>query len=285
MRLKNATVAAMCAALILGTWALLSAQGPTQLPLEPVRERGQSVTPAYEGWYKNPDGTFTLLVGYFNRNRAETLEIPVGPNNRIEPGGPDQGQPTHFLTRRNWGVFTIVVPADFGTRQLTWTLVSNGETIAIPLSLNPSYEVQPFKDPAMGNLPPVLRFQESGPELTGPPQGIAASYTARAGRPTPLSFWASDDSEQRQPESGSQAAGRGRAAAVTVFLSKYRGPGEVTFDNPRPRVDDGLARVSATFDAPGEYIVRVQANDSTGDGGGGFQCCWTNAHVRVTVTP
>jgi hypothetical protein len=29
----------------------------------------------------------------------------------------------------------------------------------------------------------------------------------------------------------------------------------------------------------------VQANDSTGEGGGGFQCCWTNAHVKVTVKP
>ena len=82
-----------------------------------------------------PDGTFTLLIGYFNRNRAETLEIPVGPNNRIEPGGPDYGQPTYFLPRRQWGVFTIVVPKDFGTKKLTWTIVANGETTEIPLSL------------------------------------------------------------------------------------------------------------------------------------------------------
>jgi hypothetical protein len=66
-------------------------QGQTQLPLEPIRDRGQAVTPAYEGWFKNPDGTFSLLVGYFNRNRTEILDIPVGPNNRIEPGGPDRG--------------------------------------------------------------------------------------------------------------------------------------------------------------------------------------------------
>jgi hypothetical protein len=36
---------------------------------------------------------------------------------------------------------------------------------------------------------------------------------------------------------------------------------------------------------PGEYILRAQANDATGDGGGGFQCCWTNVHVKVTVSP
>jgi hypothetical protein len=36
---------------------------------------------------------------------------------------------------------------------------------------------------------------------------------------------------------------------------------------------------------PGEYILRGQSNDASGDGGGGFQCCWTNVHVKVTVTP
>src|SRR5262245_34486351 len=81
-----------------------------QLPPEPIKDSGQSITGAFEGWYQNPDGTFTLLMGYMNRNGKETLDIPVGPNNRIEPGGPDQGQPTYFLPRRQWGVFTITVP-------------------------------------------------------------------------------------------------------------------------------------------------------------------------------
>ncbi len=75
---------------------------------------------------------YTLLVGYFNRNLKETLDIPVGPNNRIEPGGPDQGQPTHFLPRRQWGVFTIKVPKDFGDKRLTWTIVANGQTTIDP---------------------------------------------------------------------------------------------------------------------------------------------------------
>src|SRR5262245_29387952 len=91
-----------------------------QLPLEPIKDNGQSVTAAYEGWYRNADGSFTLLIGYFNRNRQQTLDIPVGPNNHVDPGGPDQGQPTHFLPRRQWGVFTITVPKDFGEKKLTW---------------------------------------------------------------------------------------------------------------------------------------------------------------------
>ena len=115
--------------------AISAAVGVTlraQLPLEPLRESGQSVTPAYEGWYRNDDGSITLLVGYFNRNLKQEVDIPVGPANHIDPGGPDRGQPTHFLTRRQWGMFTIVVPRDFPEKQLTWTLASNGRTTSVP---------------------------------------------------------------------------------------------------------------------------------------------------------
>src|SRR6185503_9373782 len=109
-------------------------QTPSPLPLtSSVRERGSSVTPAYEGWYFEKDGSVRLLVGYFNRNTKQEFDIPVGPNNRIEPGGPDMGQPTHFGTGRGWGVFSIAVPKDFGTKKLTWTLVANGYTNAITL--------------------------------------------------------------------------------------------------------------------------------------------------------
>src|SRR5579859_1030911 len=66
------------------------------LPLDPAHDRGASITPAYEGWFQNQDGSFSLLVGYFNRNTKEPIDIPVGPNNKVEPGDPDQGQPTHF---------------------------------------------------------------------------------------------------------------------------------------------------------------------------------------------
>jgi len=114
------------------------------LPLEPSRESGNSVTGAFEGWFPNPDGTFSLLLGYYNRNRQQEVDIPIGPNNRIEPGGPDRGQPTHFLVGRGWGMFAVKVPADFGDNKITWTLVANGKSTAIPASLKPDYEVSPF---------------------------------------------------------------------------------------------------------------------------------------------
>ena len=147
-------------------------QAPAPLPLGPARERGASITPAFEGWYQNADGTYTLLVGYFNRNSKETLEIPVGPNNRIEPGPVDQGQPTYFQTGRQWGVFAIKVPRDFGTKALTWTITSNGESQSIPLTLNKNYPIEPFEEKGMGNKPPVFTF--SGATFTGPPAAVAA---------------------------------------------------------------------------------------------------------------
>src|SRR5438270_5624635 len=81
--------------------AVVVVRGQT-LPHEPPHEAGASITGALEGWFKNPDGTFTLLLGYYNRNRLQDVDVPVGPNNRIEPGGPDRGQPTHFMPGRNW---------------------------------------------------------------------------------------------------------------------------------------------------------------------------------------
>ena len=111
---------------------------------EPRRDFGTSVTGAFEGWFANPDGSRTFLVGYLNRNAAQALDIPIGPDNRIEPGGPDLGQPTHFLPGRRHGMFTWTVPKDFTPEQrLTWTIVANGQTTSIPLRLQPGLSCQP----------------------------------------------------------------------------------------------------------------------------------------------
>lgn len=260
---------------------VLAGQVPAQLPLEPVRDSGASVTGAFEGWYKNTDGSISILVGYFNRNQKQTLDIPVGPDNHIDPGGPDQGQPTHFLPRRQWGVFTVNVPKDFGNKRLTWTITANGQTTTIPLHTDPLYVVEPFEDAGVGNTPPVLRFQPGAMPFTGPPRGIAATFSVKSGDALPLTVWITDDGKQA-PEARPR-----QGPPANVVWSQFRGPGSVTFENPRPTVDpkDGKASTTATFSMPGEYILRAQSNDASGDGGGGFQCCWTNAHVKVTVSP
>jgi hypothetical protein len=263
-------------------------QTPSALPLShAIRERGSSVTGAFEGWYRDAGGATRLLVGYFNRNTDQEFDIPIGPDNRIEPGGPDQGQPTHFMTARQWGVFTITVPPDFGSGKLAWTIVSNGFTNTITLHTRPEWIVEPFED-AQKNTPPVPRSEGGGPSFTGPPTTVAARYTATAGEPLAVSAWIADEGPRLNVVPPASAKGR-RAGPepppLAVGWSKFRGPGEVKFDNPKPPIDteDGRSTVTATFGAPGDYVIRGEATDSSGPGGGGFQCCWSTVHVGVTV--
>ena len=71
MNLRTHLTTIACAALLGGVLAAAQQAPPagTPLPLEPSKERGSSITPAYEGWFANPDGSFSILLGYFNRNR------------------------------------------------------------------------------------------------------------------------------------------------------------------------------------------------------------------------
>ena len=131
MTMKSLLLVAGTLATVFVSWNLATAQ-ETRIDAPLPHAVGQSVSPSFEGWYPNADGSFSMVFGYFNRNYDESLDIPVGPNNKLEPGPADQGQPTHFLPRRQTGVFAIVVPSDFGEQELTWSLTAYGETIAIP---------------------------------------------------------------------------------------------------------------------------------------------------------
>jgi hypothetical protein len=286
MQVNQWKMAAACAAIVLISATLLAAE---QLAIEPKHDSGQGVTGAFEGWYKNPDGTFNILIGYYNRNLKQDLDIPVGPNNKIEPGGPDQGQPTHFLPGRQWGVFTITVPKDFGDKKLTWTLTANGKTNFIPVHIDPLWVVAPFVD-AEDNTPPFISFDEGASTLQGPPHGFAKSLTATVGEPLPLAVWVSDDAKVPV---GALSAPKSPAAVIT--WTKFRGPGTVTFAKDKPPAEKtewkapptanfmGKATTTATFSEPGDYIIEVAANDWSGEGGRGFQCCWTSAQVKVNV--
>ncbi len=260
------------------------------LPLDAPRASGTSVTGAFEGWFKNPDGSFSLLLGYYNRNRQQEVDVPIGPENRIEPGGPDRGQPTHFLPGRGWGLFSIKVPADFADSKITWTIVAHGQTTVIPASLKPDYEISPFVEAAVGNTPPILGFEEKGSSVQGP-LGLTTARTAKVGSPLTLTVWVSDDAKFT---SSSGAQPKNATAPVTIRWIKYRGPGTVTFANSQPDVEkldransavafSGKATTTVTFSEPGDYVLHVTANDYSGEGGAGFQCCWTNGQVTVTV--
>jgi hypothetical protein len=271
---------------------------------------GASVTPALEGWIKNPDGTTTILVGYMNRNQNQTFDVPLGSNNSIEPGGPDFGQPTHFEIGRNYGVFSVTVPKDFGTKRLTYTISVNNQPQTITLGLSPGYQIEPYLRSDTGNTPPVVKLDPMGPEFKGPPHGPAKTLSATVGQPLTLTLYATDKGNTiSQQEDGAAPAapaaaargGRGaRQAPIQVTWLKHRGPAGNTlkFDPPTPMVVadaeavklfekpgdyTGKATTTVTFTEAGEYWLRAQVNDATGNGGGGEQCCWSNVLVKVTV--
>ena len=242
---------------------------------------GQSVSASFEGWYPNQEGTRSLVFGYFNRNYDEHLDLPVGPENRFEPGPADRGQPTHFYPRRQTGVFAVVVPADFGDQQLTWTLTAHGVTIAIPGHLRPEWIITALEEVTSGNTPPVIRFGGPDAEPGQGPLGIrSAALTATVGVPTTVTVWATDDGIRK-------ARAAGRPSRSGVVWSTYRGAGSVSFDETTPAIEDGKAVTTVTFSEPGEYVLRVLAWDDSGGQSaimaGGFFCCWTNGFVTVQV--
>lgn len=256
-----------------------------QIPLGANSARGLTVTPAFEGWYRNADGTFTISFGYFNRNFDEILDIPLGPDNRIEPARFDGAQPTHFAPRRHWGVFAVQVPATFGEREeIVWTLRNHGKTFTIPASLHPSWEIDALAGEAgSGNTPPVLRFAPDGPEGQGPAGIHGPALRVPVGRPLAISVWAQDDGRA----SGSVVGGGREAVPVSLTWFKHQGPGDVTFSVATAQVEvaGGSMTTMATFSAPGQYLLRVRANDASGvESAGHAQCCWTNGFVQVTVT-
>ena len=252
---------------------------------------GQNIAPAYEGWEKNADGSFNLVFGYFNRNWEEEIDAPVGPGNTIEPGGPDRGQPTRFLPRRNRFVFRVRVPADFGTRELVWTLTTNGKTERAYATLKPDYYIDDDVIMAnngaagMGGADPALKGNKA-PVLTveGP-----ATRTAKVGEVVTLSATASDDRIPRprpMPPLNPGIASRftvDSATGLRLSWFVYRGKGKVSFDPTQTKVwedtrdnanspwsygwrtppvpTDGRWVVRATFSEPGTYVLRCQAHD------------------------
>jgi len=253
-----------------------------QLPLAATPKSGSTVNPVFEGWYPNPDGTKSISFGYFNRNSDEALDVPIGADNSIAPGEANQGQPTHFEPRRHWGVFAVKVPANFD-KEVVWTLKIRGQTFAIPGYLHPNWQIDALEGEAgSGNTPPVLKFAANGPEGNGPFGITSGPLTATVGKPIEISVWAKDDGKS----SGSVASAGRAAVPVSIAWFLHQGPGKVTFSAPTARIPTtgGNASTTATFNEPGNFVLRVRANDASGVAGAGHsQCCWSNGFVKVTV--
>ena len=246
-------------------------QLPTAIP-QTKFVSGQDVQPYFEGWIKNADGSFDMVFGYFNRNWEENLVIPAGPDNTIEPGGPDRGQPTFFLPRRQGWVYRVRVPANFGKQVVTWTIKANGRTQKAYGELLPVEEITERIIMTRGNLnrgdadpnkPPSVAIAAIDGASVGTPVTLTANVTDD-GLPKPRvavarpNTTASDGTIRAQANSSGGARPRG----LNVTWLQLRGPAKVTFEPAGSiLVNAGKAQTTARFPEPGTYVLRATASD------------------------
>ena len=247
-------------------------QLPTELP-QTKFSSGQDVAPYFEGWIRNADGTFDLVFGYFNRNWEEEPAIPPGPENSVEPGGPDRGQPTFFLPRRQGWVFRVRVPANFGKQVVTWTVTANGKTEKAYGDLMAVEEITERIIMTRGNLNPGEDDPNKPPTVAIAPVPSAAVNTpivltatvADDGLPKPRPVappkpTAPGDATAIQAQANSSAVARPRGLAVSWM--QLRGPAKVTFDpGGSVPVVGGKAAVTVRFRERGTYVLRATASD------------------------
>jgi len=276
-------------------------------------QTGQHVEPAYEGWRPNPDGTFSLMFGYMNENWLEEPDVPVGENNFFAPGDADRGQPTHFLPRRNRFNFEVVVPADWGDRELVWTLKVNGVERKAYATLKTDYQVDNIVIASeTGSLGAGTSSPESRANVKPEIEVIGDKIrTARVGEPLVLRARVLDDGipkPSRESKISEDEAMRrimrpptritvGKVNGLFLSWNVYRGEGHVEFDPPLPKPwedtrtsanspwgalwlppelpEDGMIEVTATFDKPGTYVLWARADD------GGL---YNDDYITVEVT-
>jgi hypothetical protein len=255
-----------------GTCALLAQAPPGQPPTYISQTKfwsGQDVVPVYEGWLRNPDGTFTMVFGYLNRNYREELVVPPGPDNHLDPGPADHGQPTFFAPRRQRWVFRVNVPADWGQKELVWTLTSHGRTEKAYGQLLREQEIIERLIMSRGNLSPGLDDPNKPPSITIEPPSEAV-----VSRPLELTAVVTDDGlpvppvPKARPEVEPGKAQTNNAVVRRYGLSvtwlQYRGPAKITFDyDDRITVKEGKAVTSARFTDPGTYQLQATASDGS----------------------
>lgn len=268
------------AALYLAMAVPAMAQPGARYPLGPTAPAGAGVAPYFDGWYANPDGSVTLSFGFMNRNASGAVDIPIGPDNAIEPAQFGGMQPTHFPVvrypafggRRERGAFAITVPKGH-KGDVVWTLRHNGVTYSVPGRATSEYYKLSYTPQAAGSMMPVVRFAPDGPPSNGRTGVTTGPLTVKAGAALDIRVWMEDRGE-RKP------------IPVNMLWFKHQGPGDVTFAprSAKTAPGGGEAATSVRFSAPGEYMLRVRVdNFGITDSAMGQQCCWTNGYVKVTV--
>jgi hypothetical protein len=216
----------------LGRWGIGSATVALALllsggaPDAQTYSSGQNASPAFEGWERNADGTFAFVFGYMNRNWEEELNVPIGPDNAVEPGGPDRGQPTRFLPRRNRFAFRVTVPKDWGDKELIWTLTTKGKTEKAYAILRQDYFMD---DVVIASETGALGAGTSSPEVRANKPPVikidgGKKRTVKAGEPLALSAWVTDDGVPKPRRTSAAATARALALLANASPNAPRNP-------------------------------------------------------------
>ena len=250
---------------------------------------------------RNYDETPNIIIGENNTFFAADGVDSAGSLDAslllADPGAADRGQPTYFYPRRQQFVFEVVVPADFVGKELVWSVSHNGETRTAVGTLERENIWSVDEGVWSANRGrgtggrTEIEYANAAPEVRL--VGIEGELRTSVGRPTSLRVFASDDGvpgpyERNRrgkmarlpndlPEVG---GGIGRNSpkeqgivnyasadktGLAVTWLKYRGPGEVYFENQVVELDPSGEEViaSATFSETGTYVLRAYADDST----------------------
>jgi hypothetical protein len=225
--------------------------------------RGLDVSPTFDGWESNPDGTFSFYFGYLNRNTEEEIDIPLGPENNFDLGNGDQGQPTHFYPGRRWFVFKVIMPKDWPKdKRLVWTLTNRGRTNLAKGWLQPEWEIDQLLISKNAISDPFLKAANTNPSADNKPPVITggSSLTVTLPAAAILEATATDDG---LPKPGPGDRG-GKVEGVRIRWILYRGPGKVQFDpdlSPAVYGQPLTSETRVTFSAPGNYRIRAIATD------------------------
>lgn len=286
--------AAVRARVVVGVLMLLAAATTSRtLPAVPASSAAQSyrqqpgIFPVFDGWETSADGSRVFHFGYMNRYPRETT-LPIGSANGFEPGPVDRGQPASFLPGRQKHVFTVKVPADFKDK-LVWTLTSEAGAQKANASLNQLYIFEEIEesDPGANVAAPQVKIGD-------------ADLTVKVAGTLPL--------RPQIHAAVSNGAGGPATGDLTIWWSRYRGPGSVAFGGAagasggKPAVFDGrepgafsvpcvvppelaCGAATARFTAPGTYVLRVVARRRRATRAPVAQFIEGSATVQVTVKP
>lgn len=280
---------------------------------------GAEIEPGYEGWRENEDGTISFIFGYMNDNWEEQPDIPIGENNFFTPGDADRGQPTHFLPRRNRFTFEVVVPADWGDRELVWEITHNGETNRAYGTLATDYTIDNMviasetgslgagtsSPESRANIAPVVTV------LGDTVNGIQVR-NIRIGEELVIDTNVEDDGLPKPRGTNTRASTPvqermmrpprrttvGKSNGLFLSWNKYRGPGNVTFDPPQIKAWEdtrtsanspwGALWVPPAVPEDGNYQVRASFDTpgtyilwARGDDGGLYH----DQYITVNVSP